>query len=158
MTAIARLLDENPDIQPRQLEWLPLDLGDPKAVVACVTEMHQREDKLDMLSKPSLDHACTCVSRYSQTFLVNNAGVGLAKFETNDAGWEMTMAVWYVKHSRSLSRRPIVLTFQSCRSFCFNPRALPPLGESNSTKGRRCPSCYCKCSFHQRPFLQKLEW
>lgn len=26
---------------------------------------------------------------------VNNAGLAMDKLETTDAGWEMTMAVWY---------------------------------------------------------------
>ncbi|KAL0935647.1 short chain dehydrogenase [Colletotrichum truncatum] len=88
----------NPEIDPDQLVWLPLDLSDLKSVRRAVEELKEKQNKVDILSK--FDPACL---KSSQRLIqcprkVNNAGVATGSLETAGPGWEWHMAVCHVGH------------------------------------------------------------
>ncbi|RSL60424.1 hypothetical protein CEP53_005460 [Fusarium sp. AF-6] len=66
------ILDEDPDIDPDNVQWLTLDLSDPIRVTAAADELKRRETKVDIL--------------------INNAAASTASRELVDGKYEQHMA------------------------------------------------------------------
>ncbi|RSL98380.1 hypothetical protein CEP52_010400 [Fusarium oligoseptatum] len=66
------ILDEDPDIDPDNVQWLTLDLSDPISVTAAADELKRRETKVDIL--------------------INNAAASTASRELVDGKYEQHMA------------------------------------------------------------------
>lgn len=79
-------------VKQENLIWLALDLADLKSVVQAAHKLKSLETKLDILGTYREWVADTIF--LTNHFPVNNAGMATQEPQVNDAGWEMTYAVW----------------------------------------------------------------